>query len=175
MKRTIVGIACAAVLCSGCGITTQNVVADKVVKEKQAEEVQKEYASGFRAGYEAARQELAKKISEDAQAMKALKIYQRLIYEGAMAPPEVVTIHKPEQLSADGQHYTSAYTETIIRRPARFVRKDPLAALLDERKADLYGIFPDEESTAAAVKQLNGKAGVIPTNDGRYAVYRLAE
>jgi hypothetical protein len=161
--------------CSGCGITTQNVVPDKVVREKQTEAVQEEYASGFRAGYEAARQELAKKISEDAQAMKALKIYQRLIYEGAMAPPEVVTVHRPERLSPDGQRYTSAQTETVIRRPARFVRKEPLAALLSEQRADIYGIFPDGESAAAAARQLKGKAGVIPTDDGRYAVYQLAE
>jgi hypothetical protein len=174
MKRTVVTIACAAMLCSGCGITTQTVVPDKVVREKQTEAVQEEYASGFRAGYEAARQELAKKISEDAQAMKALKIYQRLIYEGAMAPPEVVTIHRPERLSADGQRYTSAQTETVIRRPARFVRIDPLSSLLSER-GELYGIFPDEESAAAAIRQVQGKTGVIPTDDGRYAVYELTD
>jgi hypothetical protein len=45
---------------------------------------------------------------------------------------------------------------------------------LNER-GELYGIFPDEESAAAAARQLKGKAGVIPTDDGRYAVYQLAE
>ncbi len=173
MKRTIIGIACAALVCTGCGITTQQVVQDKVVQEQRTAEHRNEYSNGFKAGYEAAKQELANKLSEDTQALKALQIYHRLIYEGAMAPPEVVTIHKPEQLSSDGQRYLSSQTETVIRRPARFVRTDALAALLDSQKAELYGVFPDAKSASAAVQQLQGKAGVIPTDDGRFAVYRL--
>lgn len=180
MKLTTAVVSvCLAVGLAGCGTFTQQVVDPETVdKKREAAEAEECYRAGFESGYEAARLELAKKLAEDAEAMKALKIYRSMIYEGAMAPPEVVVIHRPERLSADGQRYSPAGMEAVIRRPARFVSREALNGLLAKGgRSQLFGVFPDKEAADAAVlnlskdKEPEDTISVLPTSDGRYAVY----
>ena len=170
---------CLTMALTGCGVFTQQVVDPEAVdKKREAVTAEERYRAGFESGYEAARAELTKKLAEDAEAMKALKIYRAMIYEGAMAPPEVVVVHRPEQLSPDGQRYSPAGMEAVIRRPARFVSREALNGLLAKGgRSQLFGVFPDKAAADAAVATLSNKkapedtVSVLTTPDGRYAVY----
>ncbi len=161
----------------GCGFFRQSVVSDRDVARQRAK-IRKtaQYRNGYNAGYDAAKQELQKTLADNVAEMKALRNYRRLVYQGGIAAPQVVTVHRPAEISSDGQHYTSSKTESIIVRPAQFVDPGAMSSLLGKGRLYLYGVFdtPREAQSAseslAATIETGDSTAMLQTPRGRYAV-----
>lgn len=140
------------ILTTGCSPFSNQIISEDLVKQQQIDfEYKKGYKSGFEQGYQQAQEDIIQYLEQNADAMIALRNFQRLVSIGGMAPPQIIAIHRHSKISADGKKFYSGGTELVIRKPARFLDPNILNDILESSRQYVIGYY-DNLSMAINIK-----------------------
>ncbi|MBX6424223.1 hypothetical protein [Thermosulfurimonas sp. F29] len=181
MRRFVAGLVGVVLLgiTTGCA-TTETVSPDaKLLKERYRAGYEAGFQEGYRKGVNKGKEmcfeEVKRALRNDAEVVRNMALWRRMVRDGLLVPPEVAIIEETPGVSPDGRSFSPPRYTLVVTAPARF-KAGTWEDFLEGRGGTLYvlGFYNDyEEAVKAKLEQME-KAPladhfyVVPVKGARY-------